>query len=73
MKRGLVVTAICAVAMLGIGPCPAESCGSSCKQILDLCKVACPSSVAGFAGFEGTRSFCEDNPETAGCSSLLSH
>jgi hypothetical protein len=73
MKGWLAVVVLCAVAVLGIGPCPAEHCGSSCTQILDLCKVGCPSSVAGFAGYEGTKSFCESNPETAGCSNLLSH
>lgn len=70
MKRWAAVVALCAVAMLGIGPCPRVKCNSSCSNILDLCTYACPTGIAGFGGYKGAKAYCEENPDTAGCSNL---
>lgn len=69
MKRWVAMVALSAVALLGVGPCPAE-CASVCKNLLQRCSVACPSGITGIAGYEGAKAFCDDNPDSVGCSNL---
>jgi hypothetical protein len=69
MKRLVALVALGAVAMLGVGPCPA-GCTSTCKALLQKCSVACPVGVTGVVGYEGAKAFCDDNPDSIGCSNL---
>jgi hypothetical protein len=66
----VAVVALSAAVLLGVGPCPPVKCNSACRSLLDRCAIACPPAVGGVVGYEGAKSFCEDNPDTAGCSNL---
>jgi hypothetical protein len=70
MKRAMLLVAITVFGGFGGLACK-PTCNAECQAILKKCAVYCSGGgVTTLGGYDATKSFCADNPSTAGCSNL---